>query len=139
MRYKILHNPNDLDSRNFVQSYSSMGDVIDFYNESQRASYLESGGVTPGAFPSVFDSEEGVISSKVSTFQDGVDQCSELAAAFSPDYRAKRMKEYLENGLTAEAWALAMLDVQADGDSTRFNAMSAKRQEIKQKYPKPQS
>lgn len=52
-------------------------------------------------------------------------------------YQEQRKLAYQMKGLSAEAWALALVQKEIDGDSAEWNRLSALRAEIKVLIPKP--
>lgn len=55
----------------------------------------------------------------------------------APNYKELREKAYAEAGLTAEAYFLARIQADLDGDDTYIEDFKAKRLIIKGIYPKP--
>jgi len=97
--------------------------------------YLTANLPHPSRFPSLVDTEEEVLVPIVMSYEDAfvdLTDAIDLKNADDEDkYKINRRIEYRKEGITAEAWKVAEIQNDVDGDSTELDALKVKRKEIR--------
>lgn len=134
MKYLIYNSHSAFDRQLINQSKDYL--LIDWFKEkSKREEYLSSGFPNPSNFPSIIDTETKQIVMVETTLEKSEKELSkliEIKNTKSKDlYKLKRKAAYENQGLTVEAWIIALIQKEIDEDSTEWDNLVKKRNDIK--------
>lgn len=144
MNYIILYNRHSQFCRQFIAQYREKYPIIEWYDDNkEREQYLSDGNPHPSAFPCVVDIDNKVIANlfdfdTMETAKAKIEdeifrkQCE----SDGKSYVYNRRKRYEAEGLMEKDWERARIQKEVDGDSTEWDSLITKREEIKKRIPK---